>query len=52
MDRFLRVLDVLCVFVRVRVHGNGLNTELLASPQDADGDLAAIGNQNFIDHFA
>jgi hypothetical protein len=28
------------------MHGDGLNAELLAGPDDPDGNLAAIGNQN------
>jgi hypothetical protein len=33
-----------------RVHGDGLDAEFLAGPQDAQRDLAAIGDEDFLEH--
>jgi hypothetical protein len=32
------------------MHRDGGNAELLARAQDAQGDLAAIGYENFVEH--
>ena len=34
------------------VHGDGRDPELLAGPQDAKGDLAAIGYEDLVEHGA
>ena len=38
------------VAVRFRIDGDGANAEFLAGAQDAQGDFAAIGDQNFSEH--
>ena len=50
--RLIRMLYMQGVLVRVRIDSNGLDAELPAGAHDADGDLAAVGNQDLIDHFA
>jgi len=35
-----------------RVHGHRRNAQLLAGAQDAQRDLAAIGDQDFLEHGA
>jgi hypothetical protein len=32
------------------MHGDGRDAELLAGPQDAKGDLAAIGYEDLVEH--
>ncbi len=32
------------------MHGDGRDAELLAGAQDAQSDLAAIGDQNLVEH--
>lgn len=32
------------------VHGDGRDPELLAGPEDAKGDLAAIGYEDLVEH--
>ena len=39
--------DVERAAVRLRVDGDGADTELAQRAEDADGDLAAVGNQHF-----
>ncbi len=51
-DRLVCVLYVKRIPIRLRIYGNGLNAELFAGSHDAYGDLAAVGNQDLIDHFA
>src|SRR5262249_39276818 len=43
-------LHVLRVGVGVGVHGDGADTELARGRGHATGDLAAIGNQNLLEH--
>ena len=38
------------VAVHVAKNGDGLNAEFAAGAQDADGNFAAIGNQDFLEH--
>ncbi len=38
------------VRIRGRVHGDGLDAELLAGAQHPQRDLAAIGNQDLVEH--
>jgi hypothetical protein len=35
------------VAIYVAVHGNGADAHLFASPNDATGNLAAVGDENF-----
>jgi hypothetical protein len=42
--------DVEAVTVGGRVHGDGLGPELAASADDADGHLAAVGDQDALEH--
>ena len=42
---------VACVFVCVGIHGDGCNAHLAGGCNDAAGDFAAIGNQNFCKHY-
>ena len=51
MNRFVCMLDMQCVLIRIGIHGNGRDAELFAGTHDADGDLAPVGNEDFIDHF-
>jgi hypothetical protein len=36
--------------VRFRVHGHGLDVELLARPDHPQSNLAAVGNENLVEH--
>src|SRR4249919_2620790 len=36
--------------VRIRIHGNGSDAQSPCGPDDAAGDLAAIGDENRIEH--
>jgi hypothetical protein len=38
------------LLVDIGVDGNGLDAEFLAGPDDAQGDLAAIGDKDFMEH--
>jgi hypothetical protein len=38
------------VFVRLRVHSHRLDAELTAGVDDAQGDFAAIGDEDFLEH--
>ena len=44
------IADVQRVAVRLRVHGHGLDAQLAAGADDAHGDLAAVGDQHFLEH--
>ena len=46
-DRFIREFYVFGVGVGLRVNDNGLNPELAAGALNPQGNLTAIGNQNF-----
>ena len=39
------------VRVHVGIDRHGMNPQLLTGAHDADGDFAAIGNQQFLDRF-
>ena len=39
------------VDVLVGVHRHGVQTQVVAGPENADGDLAAVGGQNFVELF-
>src|SRR5258708_11459720 len=38
------------VAVRLAINGDGADAQLLARADDAQGDLSAIGNQDFLEH--
>ena len=44
--------DVQRVLVGLGVHGHGLDAELAAGVDHAQGDLAAVGNQDLLEHAA
>jgi hypothetical protein len=44
------MLNVQRVLVRIRIDRDSLHAKLPAGPQDPDGDLAAIGNQDLFEH--
>jgi hypothetical protein len=52
MVGFLGESDMKSVAVYVRVNGDGNDSHFAAGPDDADGDLAAVGDQNFFEHAA
>ncbi len=49
-DRFVGQQNVLEVAVGLGVHGDRLDAELAAGAQDAQRDLAPVGDQNLLDH--
>src|SRR5579871_1361926 len=49
-DRLIRPVDMQGIGIGGRVDGDGLDAQLFARADDADGDLAAIGNQNLFEH--
>ena len=49
-DRFIGQTNMLQVPVYGGMHGNGLDAELAARPEDSQGYLAAIGNDDFVEH--
>ena len=48
--RFVGELDVHGVGVRRRMHGYGLDTELLAGALDPESNLAPVGYQDLVEH--
>lgn len=50
MISFLGEFDVKGAAVYVRVDGHGDDSHFAAGPDDTDGDLAAVGDQNFFKH--
>ena len=51
MNRFIGELRMHGIFVRVGIDGDSFGAEFFAGAHDADGDLAAIGNENFFEHY-
>ena len=49
-DRLVGQLDVPGVAVRLGVHGDGRDAHAARGPDDAAGDLAAVGNQDLLEH--
>ena len=49
-DGFIRKLNVQRIDVRFRINRQRANAELFAGANDAQRDLTAIGNQNFLKH--
>jgi hypothetical protein len=50
-DGFISLAHVRGARVRFAVHGNRAHTELVTGANDPDGDLAAVGYQDFAEHF-
>ena len=49
-DRFIRELDVQALPVGLGVDRHGADVHLLAGADDPDGNLAAVGHQDFLEH--
>ena len=49
-DAFVSKPDMHGVCIRGRMHGNGRDAEFLAGAQHAQCNLAAIGNQDLVEH--
>ena len=49
-EGLVRVVDVERPPVGLRVHGDGPRAELPQRPEDADGDLTAVGDQDLVEH--
>src|SRR5258708_39707590 len=49
-DGLVREQHVFRIEVGGRMHGDGLDSELATGTQDAESDLAAIGDDDFFDH--
>ncbi len=49
-DAFIGETDMHGVLVRRRVHRHGLNPHLVTGAVDAERDLAAVGDQDFVEH--
>ena len=49
-DCLIREADRQTVFIGLGVSDDGFDSHFAACPDDAEGDLAAIGNQDFIEH--
>src|SRR5688572_1154609 len=51
-DVVIGIADVKGIAVGLGMHGDGLDAHLLAGRDDAKGDLAAIGDEDFREHVA
>ena len=49
-DCLIREADRQAVFIGLGVSDDGFDPHFAACPDDAEGDLATIGNQDFIEH--
>ena len=49
-ERLVGVVDVERTAVGLRVDGNGARAEFAQRPEDADGDLPAVGDQDLVEH--
>ena len=49
-DVLVRELHMQLVFVRLGVHGDGLDAELAAGIDDPQGDFSAVRDQDFLEH--
>ena len=49
---FVRKLHVHGIGVHLGIDGDGADVQLLAGTNDANGDFAAVRNQNFLKHVA
>ena len=50
MNRFIRMLNMQGIFIRIRIYRDRFDAKLLAGAHDANGDLTAIGNQDLFEH--
>ena len=49
-DVFVGEADVQRILVGLRIDGDGLDAELAAGADDAQGDFAAISDEDFLEH--
>ena len=49
-DGFIRELDMEAFHVGLGIDGDRLDAELFAGPNDAQGDFAAVGDEDFLEH--
>src|SRR5690606_15547171 len=49
-DRLVREAHVERPSIRFRMHRHSLDPELSTGSDDADGDLASVGNEDFLEH--
>jgi len=49
-DRFIGQFDVLGIGVSGGVHRHGFDAQFPAGPQNAQGDFASVGDQDFSKH--
>ena len=47
---FIGQLNMARFFVGFRINGHGLDAHFLGGGDDAAGDFATVGNQNFLEH--
>ena len=50
-DGFVGELHVERLHVGLGIDGEGLDAHLAASADNAEGDFAAVGDEDFLDHF-
>ena len=50
-DGLVGQLDVERLHIGLGVDGQGLDPEFAAGPDDAEGDFAAVGDEDFLNHF-
>jgi len=50
MNRFIRMLNMQGIFIGIRIYRDGFDAKLPAGSHDANGDLAAIGDQHPFEH--
>src|SRR5262249_55694127 len=48
--RLIRHLDMQCVAVRLGIDRDSLNSHFASRPDDPAGDLAAVSNENLLEH--
>jgi hypothetical protein len=50
MNCFIRMLNMPGVFIGIGIHRDGFDAKLFAGSYDSNGDLAAVSDQNLIEH--
>ena len=50
VDRLVGKLYMARVLVRIRIHSHGFDAHLAGGSDDAAGDFATVGDQNFCEH--
>jgi hypothetical protein len=50
VNRFIGMLNMQGILIGVRIDRDRLNAKLFAGSHDPNGDLAAIGNKNLLEH--